>query len=118
MAAPPETKLATIWAVTSWGQGVTPSATTPWSAANTTTAAGAGTGGGQTPAMPASCTLRSSSRPSDPRGLVSRSCRARASAIAAASSGATAAAANSKGVVTGRTLSGRRWATFSPHGSR
>ena len=43
MAAPPDTKLATIWAVTSWGQGVTPSATTPWSAAKTATAAGAGT---------------------------------------------------------------------------
>ena len=42
MAAPPVTKLATIWAVTSWGHDVTPSATTPWSPANTATAAGAG----------------------------------------------------------------------------
>jgi len=29
MAAPPAQKLATIWAVTSDGHGVTPSATTP-----------------------------------------------------------------------------------------
>ena len=42
MAAPPAQKLATIWAVTSCGQGVTPSATTPWSPANTATAAGVG----------------------------------------------------------------------------
>ena len=41
MAAPPAQKLATIWAVTSCGQGVTPAATTPWSPANTATAASA-----------------------------------------------------------------------------
>src|ERR1044072_8694858 len=56
IAAPPPTKLATIWAVTSCGQGVTPSATTPWSATNTATAAGDGTGGGHTPVIPARCT--------------------------------------------------------------
>ena len=52
-AAPPAAKLATIWAVTSRGHGVTPRATTPWSAAKTATPAGRGTGGGQAPAMPA-----------------------------------------------------------------
>ena len=31
IAAPPAAKLATICAVTSWGHGVTPDATTPWS---------------------------------------------------------------------------------------
>ena len=51
MAAPPAQKFATICAVTSWGHGVTPSATTPWSPAKTATVTGAGTGGGQTPAM-------------------------------------------------------------------
>ena len=53
MAAPPAQKLATIWAVTSCGQGDTPWASTPWSPAKTATAAGVGRGGGQTPAMPA-----------------------------------------------------------------
>src|SRR5207247_1588490 len=73
MAAPPATKFATICAVTSCGHGVTPWAVTPWSAANTATAAGAGTGGGDTPAIPASWIPTVSSRPSEPRGLVNRS---------------------------------------------
>ena len=54
IAAPPARKFWTIWAVTSCGHGVTPSASTPWSPANTATAAGAGTGGGDTPVMAAS----------------------------------------------------------------
>ena len=53
--APPARKLATICAVTSCGHGVTPCACTPWSPAKTATAAGSGSGGGQLPAMPASC---------------------------------------------------------------
>src|SRR5262249_59355407 len=51
IAAPPAQKLATICAVTSCGQAVTPSATTPWSAANTATVTGSGTGGGQVRAI-------------------------------------------------------------------
>ena len=89
--APPARKFATICTVTSCGQGVTPWACTPWSAANTATAAGSGTGGGQSPARPASRTERSSSTPSEPLGLVSRSWRSLAWAIAPASAGATAA---------------------------
>ena len=50
--APPARKLATIWAVTSCGHGVTPWACTPWSAANTATQAGSGSGGGQLPGQP------------------------------------------------------------------
>ena len=65
MAAPPAQKLATICAVTSWGHGVTPSATTPWSPANTATVTGSGTGGGHAPAMAHSWTPMSSRRPSD-----------------------------------------------------
>ena len=42
MAAPPAQKLATIWAVTSDGQGVTPASTTPWSPANTAMVTGLG----------------------------------------------------------------------------
>ena len=89
--APPARKFATIWAVTSCGHGVTPWACTPWSPAKIATAAGDGTGGGQSPASPASWTDESSSTPSEPAGLVSRACRSRAAAIAAASSGRTAA---------------------------
>ena len=51
IAAPPATKLATICAVTSCGHGVTPDATTPWSAANTATAPGVGHRRGHVPAM-------------------------------------------------------------------
>src|SRR5262249_53709849 len=71
--APPARKLAPIWAATSCGHGVTPWACTPWSAANTATQAGSGSGGGQSPASPASRTDPSSSTPSEPRGLVIRS---------------------------------------------
>src|SRR5207249_2362184 len=39
MAAPPARKFSTICAVTIWGYALTPSATTPWSAANTKTIA-------------------------------------------------------------------------------
>ena len=64
-------KLATIWAVTSWGHGLTPSARTPWSPANTATAAGSGIGGGTWPAIAASRVPSDSSRPRAPGGLVS-----------------------------------------------
>ena len=69
MAAPPAAKLATIWAVTSWGHGDTPQSTMPWSAAKTPTVAGSGTGGGHSAAMPASCTPSVSMRPSAPGRL-------------------------------------------------
>ncbi len=89
--APPAARLATIWAVTSCGQGVTPCACTPWSAANTAIAGCFGTGGGQDPAMPASCEPTSSRRPMDPRGLVSSAWRASASAAAVREGGLMAA---------------------------
>ena len=80
-------KFATIWAVTSCGHGVTPWACTPWSPANTATAAGSGSGGGHSPAIPASRTDRSSRNPSEPGGLVSWAWRSRAAPAAAASGG-------------------------------
>src|SRR6201987_270809 len=95
--APPARKLATIWAVTSCGHGVTPWACTPWSAAKTATQAGSGSGGGQLPARPASRTDTSSRAPSEPRGLVIRSCRSRAAAIALASGGTIAASTSASG---------------------
>ena len=97
ITAPPARKLATIWAVTSCGHGLTPWACTPWSAANTATQAGSGSGGGQLPARPARRTDTSSSSPSEPRGLVIRSCRSRAAAIASASGGAIAASTSASG---------------------
>src|SRR5659263_641743 len=66
--APPARKFATISPVTSCGQGLTPWACTPWSAAKTATPVGSGIGGGQVPASPASWTETSSSTPSEPRG--------------------------------------------------
>src|ERR1700749_3958925 len=78
--APPARKLATIWAVTSCGHGVTPWACTPWSPANTATQAGSGSGGGQLPASPAH-----------------RSGRSRAAAIASASGGTIAASTSASG---------------------
>ena len=89
MAAPPEQKLATIWAVTSWGHGVTPSATTPWSPANTATVTGAGSGGGHIPAIAHSCTPMSSNFPSEPLGFVNRSWCSRAARAAPSSTGLT-----------------------------
>ena len=55
-----------------------------------------------TPAAPPVTT-----RPNAPRGFVNWSCRAAASAMAAVSSGRTAATARSKGVVTARHPTGR-----------
>ena len=49
IAAPPASKLATIWAVTSAGYADTPAAVTPWSPANTTTRARWNGRGGHTP---------------------------------------------------------------------
>src|SRR2546421_76076 len=89
--APPARKLSIIWAVTSCGHGVTPCACTPWSPANTATAAGSGIGGGQVTERPARRTDSSSSSPREPAGLVSRECSSRAAAIAGTSSGRTAA---------------------------
>ena len=96
MAAPPWEKLATIWAVTSWGQADTPASSTPWSPAKTATSAGSGIGGGDVRLMAASWVPALSSRPSAPGGLVRRCCRAVASAPAAVSPGCTPARAASK----------------------
>src|SRR5919107_1631043 len=89
-AAPPARKLPTIWSVTSCGHGVTPCAWTPWSPAKTATAAGSGSDGGHSPAMPARATARSSTRRSAPRGLVMRSSRSWAAARASTLTGRTA----------------------------
>src|SRR6266851_384007 len=97
--APEAMKFATICAVTSCGQGVTPWAWTPWSAANTAITAGSGNGGGHSPASPASCAEISSSIPSEPLGLVSRSWRSRASATAEARNGVTAATVSSSRLI-------------------
>ncbi len=85
--APPARKLPTIWAVTSCGQGVTPWACTPWSAAKTATQAGSGIGGGHFRDRPLSWAEMISSMPSEPAGLVIRFCRSQASPSALASSG-------------------------------
>ncbi len=85
--APPPRKLATIWAVTSCGQGVTPWACTPWSPAKIATAAGSGIGGGHCRDSPESWAEMISSMPSAPDGLVIRFCRSQASPSALASSG-------------------------------
>ncbi len=103
--APPPRKLATIWAVTSCGQGVTPWACTPWSPAKTATAAGSGIGGGHCRDSPDSWAEMISSMPSAPAGLVMRFCRSHASPSALASSGricATVSASRSCGASPGR----------------
>ena len=87
MTAPPARKLPTICVVTSCGQGDTPWAWTPWSPANTAIATGAGSGGGHSAYMPARREPRSSSAPSEPRGLVSMACRASAAATACSDAG-------------------------------
>ena len=86
IAAPPAAMVATMAAVISWGHALAPSATTPWSAANTTTAGRWGTAGGHRPVTPARCTARSSSAPSDPGGLARDDQRSRAALMAASSS--------------------------------
>ena len=91
MAAPPAQKLATIWAVTSDGQGVTPACTTPWSPANTAIVTGSGTGGGQVRAMAANWAPMVSRRPSEPAGLVRRSWSSKAARWAPASGRSTLA---------------------------
>ena len=87
MAAPPLLTVATMAAVISDGHALAPSATTPWSPANTTTTGLRGAGGGQTPAIPARWTATSCSRPSAPGGMARVAHRARASSMASASSG-------------------------------
>jgi hypothetical protein len=94
-AAPPAQKLPTIAAVTSCGQGETPRARTPWSPAQMTTAGFSGTGGGTSPAIPASRAPISSSLPRLPGGLVSANCRSRARTTAPSSSGCTSPASSS-----------------------
>ena len=79
IAAPPALKFKTIWAVTSWGNGLTFCAQTPWFPANTTACACA-IRGTSTACHPAKNTARSSRRPKEPAGLVKQSCRARAAA--------------------------------------
>lgn len=85
--APPPRKFATIWAVTSCGQAVTPWACTPWSPAKIATAAGSGIGGGHIRESPDSCAEMISSMPSAPAGFVIRFWRSHASPSAFASSG-------------------------------
>ncbi len=89
-AAAPAAIVATMAVVTSEGQALAPSATTPWSPAKTTTAGAIGTGGGDWAVMPARWTARASRRPRAPGGLARVSQRARAAAMAAASSGGSA----------------------------
>ena len=100
--APPARKFATIWAVTSCGHGLTPWACTPWSPANTATAAGSGSGGGHTPASPDRRTESGSRSPSEPAGLVSRDCSSRATAMAGSSAGRIAATVVSRVTVAPR----------------
>ena len=95
-AAPPVQKLLTIAVVTAWGHGETPRSRTPWSPAQTTTAGLSGTGGGHSPAIPASRAPSSSNRPRLPGGLVSPRCRLRASSAAASSRGGISSASSSK----------------------
>ena len=84
MAAPPALKFATIWAVTSAGYGLTPRATMPWLAANTWQRTRSALGSPSRD-QPARNVATSSSRPSEPGGLVSSLWRARARADASAS---------------------------------
>ena len=69
MPAPPLTKLPTICGVTSWGNLLIPSATTPWSPAITTIALRA-TGGVRERVIPAKSRARSSNRPRAQWGMV------------------------------------------------
>ncbi len=91
IAAPPRRKLSTICGVTSLGYALTPFRTTPWSPAITIRPS-RGTRGRDCPVMPASWIESASSRPRLPCGFVNVSCRARAAAMLASSSGAIAAA--------------------------
>ena len=87
-AAPPVTKLATIWAVTSGGYALVPAVrATPWSPAKMASAGCSMGGGGHWPVTPASHTETSSSRPREPVGLVSVSWRASAATRASWSAG-------------------------------
>ncbi len=70
-AAPPSQKFFTIAAVTDRGQGETPRSRTPWSPAQITTAGPSGTGGGHSPAIPASRAPSPSSLPRLPGGFAS-----------------------------------------------
>ena len=78
MAAPPRAKFRTISVVTACGNADTPSATTPWSPANTPMCTRSSVGRG-VPCMPARRMASDSSRPSAPGGLVSCVCRCSAS---------------------------------------
>jgi hypothetical protein len=93
-AAPPAQKFRTIAAVTSRGHGETPRPRTPWSPAQTTTAGLSGTGGGHSPAIPASRAPSSSNRPRLPGGLASARWRRPASATAPSSGGGASAASS------------------------
>ena len=77
IAAPPALKFCTIWAVTSCGKGFTPCAQIPWLPAKTRACA-MSICGTACCCHPAMNTASSSSRPSDPGGLVSAFCRSRA----------------------------------------
>ena len=70
------------------GTPTRPAAVTPWSPANTTTRGRSNCRGGHTPWQAATHTDRSSSRPSEPGGLVNVSWRARAAAATSASGAA------------------------------
>ena len=103
MPAPPATMLRTIAGVTSAGKALTPSATTPWSAAMTAIAFCSMTGC-SLPWMPASWIESVSRRPSALGGLVSCSWRASAARMASASSGPMAAMVLASRSVTGAPL--------------
>ena len=103
MPAPPATMLNTMAGVTSAGKALTPSATTPWSAAMTAMALSAMTGC-SLPWMPASWMERVSRRPSALGGLVSCSWRASAARMASASRGPMSARVRSSRSLTGAPL--------------
>ena len=84
MAAPPAAKFATICAVTSCGKGLTPCAQIPWLPAKTSACALA-MRGRSVPCQAAMNSAISSSRPSEPGGLVRLSCRRAAAARASSS---------------------------------
>ena len=84
MAAPPAAKFATICAVTSCGKGLTPCAQIPWLPAKTSACA-LSMRGRSVPCQAAMNSAISSSRPSEPGGLVRLSCRRAAAARASPS---------------------------------
>ena len=98
--------VTTICAVTAAGKALTPCAATPWLPANTTTRPRSIRGRSH-PCQPAKNTAISSSRPSEPAGLVSWTWRAAAAAVAAASGRVRSASAASKSETRSKLMSRR-----------